>query len=184
MELAISETPPLKLFTGTLRDISRRRRMEREIIEIASLEQRRIGCDLHDSVGQAMTALRLLADELTDTLQYEPPEGIELVVQLSDGLQRVQNSLWRIMRGLYPAVVENNGLLAALTEVAEHVQQQGRVHCALDYTESEPITGNQVATHLHLITQEGSSTRFRQKLDLDDGIRLIQYAIRWFMAHT
>ena len=36
----------------TQRDITERKQLEREVVEIASLEQRRIGQDLHDSVGQ------------------------------------------------------------------------------------------------------------------------------------
>jgi PAS domain S-box-containing protein len=41
----------------TERDITERKRLELEIVEIASLEQRRIGQDLHDSVGQELAAL-------------------------------------------------------------------------------------------------------------------------------
>ena len=38
----------------TDRDITKRKELEREVVEIASLEQRRIGNDLHDSVGQEL----------------------------------------------------------------------------------------------------------------------------------
>ena len=47
----------LQLFTGILRDISRRKELERKVVEIAALEQQRIGMDLHDQCGQELTAL-------------------------------------------------------------------------------------------------------------------------------
>ena len=56
----------------TGRDISRRKELEREVVEIASLEQRRIGQDLHDSVSQELTALNMLAGNLAETLQSDP----------------------------------------------------------------------------------------------------------------
>ena len=42
-----------------LRDVTQRKELEREVVEIASQEQRRIGQDLHDSVGQELTALSI-----------------------------------------------------------------------------------------------------------------------------
>src|SRR5262249_35609349 len=60
-DLAVSEIEHLKLFTGIHRDLTERKQLEREVVEAASLEQRRIGQDLHDSVAQELTALNLLA---------------------------------------------------------------------------------------------------------------------------
>ncbi|MDP7423086.1 MAG: PAS domain S-box protein, partial [bacterium] len=40
-----------------VRDISERKRLEREIIEISGREQRRIGQDLHDGLGQQLTGV-------------------------------------------------------------------------------------------------------------------------------
>ena len=56
----------------TGRDITRRKELEREVVEIASLEQRRIGQDLHDSVSQELTALNMLAGDLAETLRSDP----------------------------------------------------------------------------------------------------------------
>ena len=42
---------------------------EKEVLEIAAQEQQRIGQDLHDSVGQELTGLRLKVENFTETLQ-------------------------------------------------------------------------------------------------------------------
>src|SRR6476646_7225036 len=54
---------------GVARDITERRRMEREILEISNREQRRIGHDLHDGVCQQLAAITYLADILGDQLR-------------------------------------------------------------------------------------------------------------------
>ena len=54
---------------GIARDITERRRLEREILEISTREQRRIGHDLHDGVCQQLAAIAYLVDILGDRLQ-------------------------------------------------------------------------------------------------------------------
>ena len=54
---------------GIARDITERKRLEREILEISSREQRRIGHDLHDGVCQQLAAIAYRMDILGDQLQ-------------------------------------------------------------------------------------------------------------------
>src|SRR5207249_5979561 len=63
---------------GIARDITERRRLEREILEISNREQRRIGHDLHDGVCQQLAAITYLVDILSDQLQDKSaPESAE-----------------------------------------------------------------------------------------------------------
>jgi signal transduction histidine kinase len=54
---------------GTARDITERKRLEREILEISNREQRRIGHDLHDGVCQQLAGIALMAASLADKLE-------------------------------------------------------------------------------------------------------------------
>ena len=67
-------------------NITRRKELEREVVEIASLEQRRIGQDLHDSVSQELTALNMLAGDLAETLRTDPAKASQLVERLVAGI--------------------------------------------------------------------------------------------------
>jgi PAS domain S-box-containing protein len=71
-ELIVKQIPHLKLFVGVHRDLTQRRQLEHDVVKVASLEQRRIGQDLHDTVGQELTALNLLAGELAEVLRDAP----------------------------------------------------------------------------------------------------------------
>jgi PAS domain S-box-containing protein len=156
MELALSEVGHLKLFTGFVRDISRRKELEREVVEVASQEQRRIGQDLHDSVSQELTALSMIAGGLVEALQSDPAQASRLAARLVVGLQRSQQELRAVMRGLLPVSVDAEGLMAALSDLAQRTQQEGKVRCGFDCPNPILVADNLVATQLYLIAQEAA----------------------------
>ena len=158
MALTIS---PIRDTTGNVvsasvtgRDISRRKELEREVVEIASLEQRRIAQDLHDSVSQELTALSMLAGDMAETLKSDPSNAPQLVERLVLGLERSQQELRAVMRGLQPVSVDAEGLMAALSDLANRIRQKDKMTCVFDCAEPVPVEDNVVATHLYLIAQE------------------------------
>jgi PAS domain S-box-containing protein len=154
MHLVVSETEERKLFTGILRDMTEYKRLEREVVEVASKEQQRIGQDLHDSVAQELTALNLLAGTLAESLEADPANATKFLQRLQEGLRRSQQELRAVLRGLLPVAVEGNGLMAALTELADRTCKEGQVTCTFDCPEPVAIADNLTATHLYLIAQE------------------------------
>src|SRR2546429_9100033 len=66
MDLSVSEVrlAHKRLFTGFVRDISDRKRLEREVLQISDLEQRRIGQDLHDGLCQQLAGVLLMSEVL------------------------------------------------------------------------------------------------------------------------
>jgi two-component system CheB/CheR fusion protein len=159
--LAVSEIEPLKLFTGIHRDLTQQKRLEREVVEIAALEQRRIGEDLHDTVGQELSALNMLAGDLAEALRTDPSTCAGLVERIAQGLSRSQQGLRTVLRGLLPVSVDSQGLMAALTDLADRTQKEGKVTCVFECTEPVEVTDNLVATHLYLIAQEAVHNAFK-----------------------
>lgn len=154
VELAVSEIESLDMFTGILRDITRRKELEREVVEIASLQQRRIGEDLHDTVAQELTALSLLAGDLTEALHTDPSSVATLVARLTEGLRRSQQAIRDVVRGLLPMLVDTEGLVGALADLAQRTQQERKVNCTFDSTEPVAMLDHLTATHLYFIAQE------------------------------
>ena len=70
MDLAVSaaNVGKRRIFTGLVRDITERKRLEREILEISDHEQRRIGSDLHDDLCQRLAGIRFSCDALKSSL--------------------------------------------------------------------------------------------------------------------
>ena len=123
-------------------------------MEVASQEQRRIGQDLHDTVSQELTALTMLAGDLAEILRNNPANASKLVEQMVQGLQRSQRELRTVMRGLVPVPVDAEGLMAALSDLAQRIWQEWKVNCKFDCPEPVSVANNLTATHLYLIAQE------------------------------
>jgi two-component system CheB/CheR fusion protein len=153
-ELSVSEIKELKLFIGIHRDLTQRKRLEREVVESVSLEQRRIGQDLHDSVAQELTALNLLAKDVAESLETDPAKAASMVKRIGEGAQRSQRELRAVLRGLLPVAVDREGLMAALAELAQRTQEEGKVLCTFDCPKPVVLADNLAATHLYLIAHE------------------------------
>ena len=81
----------------------------------ADAERRRIGRDLHDSAQQRLVALRVHLTLAGEQLQ---PEEQPIVEQLERELDEALDELQSIARGIYPQVLAQHGVAAALRSAA------------------------------------------------------------------
>ncbi len=181
-DLAVSEIAHLGLFCSILRDISENKRLERELAEATAFEQRRIGQDLHDSVGQRLTALTMVAQDFVESLgsaaqssdrspqQIDQPampptlsnlSPIKLAERLRRDLQQTLEQVRAISRNLNPVPVDSQGLAAALEDLVEQMQLQSRVSCYFESDSPVVIEDNVTGTHLFHIAQEALSNALR-----------------------
>jgi PAS domain S-box-containing protein len=165
LDLAISDAygESGALFTIILRDITERKELEQEVLEAVTLEQRRIGQDLHDDTGQVLTGISLMAESLVETLGPPGSAGSELAVKISRGLKRALGQVRAISRGLIPVEVDAEGLTVALQELADRMTDQSGVPCTFHCAETGKNGGADrhaaledpaVATNLYRIAQE------------------------------
>jgi PAS domain S-box-containing protein len=161
LEVAVSEVVPGKVYTGIIRDISRRRELEREVTEIAAAEQRRIGQELHDGVSQELTGLSMLAAALKDRLNGAAAATETLAIRVVEGLANVQTHVRAVSHGLIPVDVDAEGLRAALEDLSLRVRQQTGVDCAFHATRSVLVKDSLTATHLFHIVQEAVNNALR-----------------------
>lgn len=160
LDLGVSEVPRLGLFTGVLRDVTQRKQLEREVLEIAALEQRRIGQELHDDVGQEVTGLALMADVLARRLEHLPAEA-EVVGKLAAGMERVHRQVRRLARGLLPDDVDPEGLRVALEDLAAHTGELSDVTCTFECVGAVDVPDATTATHLLRVAQEAVNNSLR-----------------------
>src|SRR5688500_4495182 len=160
MDLSVSEVKfaNRRLFTGFVRDISERKQLEKAVLEISDREQRRIGQDLHDGLGQHVTGIelrmQLLEQKLTGKkFKAEAASLAEVGGFVRDAIK--QNR--RLARGLAPVLLETGGLLAALRELCVNSEQMFHIECAFQSDSAVAIPDLDVATHLYRIAQEAIS---------------------------
>jgi len=145
--------------TGAAYDITPRKNLERDLVDIATLEQQRIGHFLHDECGQELTALGLLANSLADALRVKSPADVAVAKKVRTGLNRVLQRVRGIARGLARAELTAAELPAALAELADRVAESGHVRCALRGVETP--ADDTTATHLFHIAQEACTNALR-----------------------
>jgi PAS domain S-box-containing protein len=143
-----------RFFSGILHDLSPLKALEREVLEAATMEQWRIGQELHDSTGQELTALGLLAEGLVEALEKGSPAEAVLATKVAEGLKRVLSQVRALSRGLIPVEVDAAGLMAALAELASRTSELHGVTCTFDCKEPVLVEDNQTATHLYRIARE------------------------------
>ena len=161
IDLAVSEVDHLQLFTGILRDVSERKRLQREIVEIALLEQQRLGADLHDGCGQELTALGLLADSLVESLKTAAPGEVDVARKITEGLRRVLQYVRDVARGLSAVEIDPGRLSAALEELAARIRETSGIHCVFRGDAAIRVEDDIVATHLYHIAQEACTNAMK-----------------------
>jgi len=60
----------------SMRDITERKRLEQEILEVSGRERQSIGRDLHDGLGQELTGVALMLRGLAKRVQQRCPEAL------------------------------------------------------------------------------------------------------------
>jgi PAS domain S-box-containing protein len=156
VDLSVSEYQDRtqRFFSGVLRDLSVRKALEQEVLQAAAIEQWRIGQELHDSTGQELTALGLLAEGLVEALTKTSPGEAVLAAKVAEGVKRVLGQVRELSRGLIPVQVDAAGLMAALAELASRTSELHGVNCTFECREQVLVGDNHTATHLYRIAKE------------------------------
>jgi PAS domain S-box-containing protein len=176
--LSVSQVDHLALFTGVLLDISRRKELEREVVEIAAMEQRRIGEDLHDDVGQELTALGLLADSLVEVLREHAAEYATIAERLEQRVRRTLQKVRTIARGLALGEIESEDLCDSLSEMVNRLSETSGIHCLVHADQMSELTSLE-ATHLFHVAQEACTNALKHSkgTQLNMSLRRTSHAI-------
>jgi signal transduction histidine kinase len=88
------------------------------VMEAMLLERRRIERDLHDGAQQRLVALAMDLGMAKEKLKSDPEAARQLVESSHEEAKRVLSELRDLVRGIYPAVLTDRGLDAAISSVA------------------------------------------------------------------
>ena len=135
-------------------DITERKHLEKTILDISAREQRRIGQDLHDGLGQHLTGIAFMAkvqaQKLAEKQLPESADAVKIVRLVNDAISRARE----LAKGLAPVVFDAHGLMSALQVHAAEVQDLFGVSCCFQCDPPVLIPDGTMATHLFHIAQE------------------------------
>lgn len=163
MDLAVSEVllQSGRIFTGIIRDTSERIKLEKEILRISEDERRRIGQDLHDGLGQMLTGIGLISQNLARQLRATDAMGASEAEEITELIQQADQQARGLARGLVPVELEANGLAAALERLVYNAKRLFGIDCTFEQKGEPHVHDNTVATHLYSIAQEAVSNAFK-----------------------
>ena len=101
------------------RNITEKKKLEKEVIEIGEKERERIGRDLHDSLGQQLTGILLHVKAAENFLRTKLEE--EDVIQLKETSDMIKDAIQQtrtMAKNMVPIKLETEGLPHALEDLA------------------------------------------------------------------
>jgi signal transduction histidine kinase len=163
MDLSVSEVrlADRRLFTGFIRDITERKRLEKEILEISEREQRRIGHDLHDGLCQHLAGIELMSQVLEQKLARRSKAAAARASDIAKNVREAIGHTRLLARGLSPVTLESEGLMSALQELALSTEKIFRVTCRFDCDPPVLVSDFPAATHLFRLAQEAVSNALK-----------------------
>lgn len=139
----------LRISRDQLRELTKR------LSEAEENERHRIACELHDQVGQNLTALginlNMLRNQLSDKLT------VEIDSRLNDSMKILEETAKRIrdvMADLRPSVLDDYGLMAAICWYSDQFSKRTKLSIIVQGEELIPRLPLEVEITLFRITQE------------------------------
>jgi PAS domain S-box-containing protein len=146
----------------SITDITERKRLEQEILDVSSRERHTIGRDLHDGLGQELTGIALMLRSVATRFQRQFPEGVSSINEIVGLVNQSIETARSLARGLLPVRADSGGLPFSLRELATRsrdlygLEVNFRAEIWPEITLSESS-----ASHLYRIAQEALTNAAR-----------------------
>lgn len=135
-------------------DITHRRLLEKEVLEITERERKLLGQEMHDSIGQVMTGVAIKSKGLALKLKGNSPgeaKSAEVIARLANQAIAQMRDL---AKSLYPIDIETGGLVSALQTLASNAEKMLDVKCRFVCKEPVSISSLVESKQLYRIAQE------------------------------
>ena len=146
------------------------RQLSTSVVEAREEERRRIARELHDELGQRLTALKMELSALPGVgRQQERQERVDsLMNMLDDTLASVR----RISSDLRPMMLDDLGLNAAIEWLARDTARRMGIEVAVRLSENDAPVDDRVATAVFRMVQEALTNVARHARATDVTVRL------------
>ncbi|HRE74185.1 MAG TPA: tetratricopeptide repeat protein [Flavobacteriales bacterium] len=122
-------------------------KFSQQLISDLEKERARIARDLHDDIGQSLSAVK-------SKLTLLAREGERNAHEMEKEIGKVIEQTREISRSLYPSYLEKIGLTRSVARLMEIVQKSTSIECSFDICEEIEQLSLDKKTHLYRILQE------------------------------
>ncbi len=126
--------------------------LSRKLLETQENERRHLARELHDEVGQTLTAAKLGLHTMADLFQLSRRE--KLYGELVASLDRILTQIRTLSLNLHPSLLDDLGLVAAIRGLGTRMATLSGLKLALSLPESDPRFPPLVEITLYRVIQE------------------------------
>jgi len=146
-----------KLSTQLRNQNIQRGELLKRLITAQEDERKRVARELHDDLGQALSALSLQVQSMERIINSNPDEAIEQMNQISDLIAETTERMYELILALRPSVLDEFGLVAALRNHAERFLEESGIAFELDASGYSGRLTPEIETALYRVFQEALS---------------------------
>jgi two-component system, NarL family, sensor histidine kinase UhpB len=135
-----------------------RRESARRTLDAQEGERTRIARELHDEVGQTLTAIALRAEQAAEG---DGPEQSQALAEIADTVLQSLEDVQRIGRELRPEALDDLGLVNALIVLCRRIESQARLRVRRSLEWDLPPLSPEVELVIYRVAQEALTNVLR-----------------------
>jgi signal transduction histidine kinase len=153
-------------------------RLQNELQQLAVLQEReRIGQDLHDGIIQALYAVSLSLEDVSELMSDDPPQASERVDRAIDSIHLTIRDIRNFIFGLRPELLGDVDLRGGLANLATEFRRGTLIEVDVRGTGEVDVDPEDAVQLLHLarealsnVVRHADASRATLELEVDDGI--------------
>jgi len=160
---------------SVIRDITERKRTERELKtsrqrlqsltrhlqSIQEEERQNIARDIHDELGQMLTALQMDAIWLQRKLPEDMPEMYKKTESMYDLVDQSIETIQRISTDLRPSMLDDLGIEAVIQWEADKLEDRSEIECNIEIKNNDYTLDEDISIALYRVLQEALTNVLR-----------------------
>jgi signal transduction histidine kinase len=153
------------------------REMAQRLVTAQEEERKRISRELHDDLGQLLTAHKLNLHKLQGQMSTSPPEQLQVMDGLISETNDIIEKIRALARDLRPPLIDALGLPLAITSFCQEFTRRSQIPVELDIDPDLPLLPDHYTIILYRVLQEtmtnvirhAGASRVWVELSRDDG---------------
>ncbi len=145
----------------------------KELINSQEAERKRISQELHDELGQALTAISLDLGIIEQNLHPEtPPEIKDRLFDTKKNADELDQMIRELALDLRPSLLDDLGLLPTLNWYVKRFSQRAKIEVEVEVNGEEKRLSNEIETALYRIVQEALTNVVKHAKAKKVGLRI------------
>jgi two-component system CheB/CheR fusion protein len=153
IRLTTTATANDEVFISIITDLSELTLLKKAIVDISTLEQEKIGHDVHDNLGQRLTGINLLASDLKRNIKNTDDKSSKTLEQIIEQISLAIGETRHVSHGLSPVLFPPQKLQEALIQLMKMVDK-ANIKSRVEFSDILKVSDNTTATQVYRIAQE------------------------------